>query len=120
MGAVSYLVLASLSLVVSFESLPLSAFTINALAPGFHYTGPTGYDDTDLCKCNTVTYSLLSACVACQGEEWMSYGFPFVVLLQSLGLMCLTLDGRNICSTAQRFCLPRREFPVAAENIMQF
>jgi len=26
-----------------------------------------------LCKCNTVTYSLLSACVACQGEEWISW-----------------------------------------------
>lgn len=49
------------------------SFTINPLAPGYHYTGPGGYDDTDLCKCNTVTYSLLSACIACQGEEWISW-----------------------------------------------
>jgi len=49
------------------------SFTIKALAPGYHYTGPGRYDDTDLCKCNTVTYSLLSACVACQGEEWISW-----------------------------------------------
>jgi hypothetical protein len=33
-------------------------------------------------------------------------------------LMYVTLDGRNICTTALRFCLPRREFPVAAENLM--
>ena len=37
---------------------------------------------------------------------------------ESLGLTYLTLDGRNICTTAQRFCLPRREFPVAVENLM--
>jgi hypothetical protein len=44
---------------------------------------------------------------------------PFVVLFKALGLMYLTLDGRNICTTAQRFSLPRREFPVAAENPMR-
>ncbi|KAF8491361.1 hypothetical protein F5888DRAFT_1736754 [Russula emetica] len=49
------------------------SFSIEALAPGNHYTGPSDYEDTDLCKCNTVTYSLLSACVACQGEEWISW-----------------------------------------------
>lgn len=99
--------------------ISFSAFTIDALAPGYHYTGPSDYDDTDLCMCNTVTYSLLSACVACQGEEWISYGIPFVVVFKSPGLMYLTLDGRNICTTALRFCLPRREFPVAAENLMR-
>jgi hypothetical protein len=67
------------------------AFSIKALAPGYHYTGPSDYDDSDLCKCNTVTYSLLSACVACQEEEWISYGIPFVVIIKSLGLMYLTL-----------------------------
>ncbi|KAN0119069.1 hypothetical protein V8E52_004516 [Russula decolorans] len=51
------------------------------------YTGPSDYDDSDLCKCNTVTYSLLSACVACQEEEWISYGIPFVVIIKSLGLI---------------------------------
>lgn len=39
---------------------------------------------------------------------------------KSLGLMYLTLDGRNICTTAQRFCLPRREFPVVAGNLVRF
>ncbi|KAN0119095.1 hypothetical protein V8E52_004542 [Russula decolorans] len=63
------------------------SFSIKALAPGYHYTGPSDYDDSDLCKCNTVTYSLLSACVACQEEEWISYGIPFVVVIKSLGLI---------------------------------
>lgn len=45
-------------------------------------------------------------------------GFPFVGLFKSLELKYLTLDGRNICTTAQRFCLPPREFPVATENLM--
>ena len=39
---------------------------------------------------------------------------------KSLGLTCLTLDGRNICTTAQRFCLLRREFPVVAGNLLRF
>jgi len=47
------------------------SFTIKSLAPGHHYTGPSDYDDADSCMCNTVTYSLLSACAACQGEEWI-------------------------------------------------
>jgi len=96
----------------------LSAFTIKELAPGYHYTGPSGYDDSDMCKCNTVTYSLLSACVACQGEEWITYEIPFVVLFKSLELRYLTSDGRNIYTTAQKFCPPRRELPVAAENLI--
>jgi len=48
-------------------------FTIDALIPGYSYTGPTGIDDTNLCKCNTVTYSLISACDACQGAVWTSW-----------------------------------------------
>ncbi|KAI0249314.1 hypothetical protein BJV78DRAFT_1228690 [Lactifluus subvellereus] len=31
-----------------------------------------GYDG-DLCKCNTVVYSLLSACDACQQKPWIMY-----------------------------------------------
>lgn len=43
---------------------------------------------------------------------------PFVVLFKSLGLMYLTLDGRDIYTIAQRFYRRRREFPIAAENLM--
>jgi len=48
-------------------------FSIPALQPGSSYSGPTGSDDSDLCKCNTVVYSLLSACDACQGGQWLSW-----------------------------------------------
>ncbi|KAF8267028.1 hypothetical protein EI94DRAFT_1830321 [Lactarius quietus] len=49
-------------------------FTIPSLDSGNSYTGPTGTgDDGDLCKCNTVVYSLMSACDACQGAKWFSW-----------------------------------------------
>ncbi|KAI0295644.1 hypothetical protein B0F90DRAFT_1750047 [Multifurca ochricompacta] len=46
------------------------AFTVPPLQPGNSYPGPSGIDNGDLCRCNTITYSLLSACDACQGENW--------------------------------------------------
>ncbi|KAF8477803.1 hypothetical protein DFH94DRAFT_93310 [Russula ochroleuca] len=51
------------------------SFTINRLSPGTAYTGPSGgsADDSDLCKCNGIAYSLLSACAACQGSGWISW-----------------------------------------------
>lgn len=48
-------------------------FEIPALLPQNSYTGPSGLDDGDSCKCNTVTYSLLSACAACQEGSWITY-----------------------------------------------
>ncbi|KAI0247545.1 hypothetical protein BJV78DRAFT_909637 [Lactifluus subvellereus] len=49
-------------------------FTIPPLPPGDSYTGPTGPGDAaDLCKCNTVVYSLMSACDACQGAMWLPW-----------------------------------------------
>ncbi|KAF8262511.1 hypothetical protein EI94DRAFT_1743477 [Lactarius quietus] len=42
-----------------------------SLSPGYHYVGP--YYPGDQCSCNTVSYSLFSACGACQGESWLSY-----------------------------------------------
>lgn len=48
-----------------------SAFDVGSLPSGYVYTGPDGSDNNDTCKCNTVTYSLLSACAACQGEGWV-------------------------------------------------
>ncbi|KZV73402.1 hypothetical protein PENSPDRAFT_296670 [Peniophora sp. CONT] len=35
------------------------------------YGGPT--DDSDPCECNTVFYSLISACAGCQGGTWDQY-----------------------------------------------
>jgi hypothetical protein len=49
----------------------VAAFSIPALLPQNSYTGPTGLDDGDQCKCNTVVYNLISACDACQGEPWL-------------------------------------------------
>ncbi|KAH9066328.1 hypothetical protein EDB87DRAFT_708702 [Lactarius vividus] len=46
---------------------------ITALQPQHYYTGPSGPDDDDICKCNTVVYNLISACDACQGESWIPY-----------------------------------------------
>lgn len=52
---------------------PLEAFTIEALPSGYFYGGPNDTDHSNLCECNTVTYSLISACAACQGAGWISY-----------------------------------------------
>ncbi|KAI0297400.1 hypothetical protein BC826DRAFT_165519 [Russula brevipes] len=49
------------------------SFTLDPLQPGHPYSGPSGVDNGDLCKCNTVTYSLLSACDACQQEAWIPF-----------------------------------------------
>ncbi|KAI0246209.1 hypothetical protein BJV78DRAFT_1256868, partial [Lactifluus subvellereus] len=48
-------------------------FSIAPLDSGYSYTGPSGVDDGNLCKCNTVTYSLISACDACQSETWITF-----------------------------------------------
>ncbi|KAF8465590.1 hypothetical protein DFH94DRAFT_354245 [Russula ochroleuca] len=48
-------------------------YTLSPLAPGYVYYGPYGVADADLCYCNTVGYSLFSACGACQGQEWITW-----------------------------------------------
>ncbi|KAF8503279.1 hypothetical protein F5888DRAFT_970217 [Russula emetica] len=48
-------------------------FSISPLLPQHSYLGPNGPDNGDTCKCNTVAYSLISACDACQGGQWTSY-----------------------------------------------
>ncbi|KAF8495485.1 hypothetical protein F5888DRAFT_1711245 [Russula emetica] len=54
------------------------SFTIYDLSPGgspynVGSSGTSSTQDSNLCMCNTVTYSLLSACDACQGVEWNSW-----------------------------------------------
>ncbi|KAH9991395.1 hypothetical protein BJV77DRAFT_1008208, partial [Russula vinacea] len=39
---------------------------------------PYGGADTYLCYCNTIAYSLFSACGACQGQEWNTCGIMFL------------------------------------------
>jgi hypothetical protein len=65
---------------------PLSVFIVDPLRPGYSYTGPSGIDDSDLCKCSTVGYSLISACAGCQGEDWIRYHSRPCYLLNSRGL----------------------------------
>jgi len=51
-----------------------SEFTIPRLQPSWDYTGPNLGED-NLCQCNTIVYSLVSACGGCQGSTWISYAF---------------------------------------------
>ena len=54
--------------------LVLAAFVVATLSPGQTYTGPNvTAADGDLCSCNTVVYSLMSACAACQQGQWIRY-----------------------------------------------
>jgi hypothetical protein len=88
-------------------SQPLPAFSINALLPGYSYTGPTALDGTNMCKCNTVAYNLLSACDACQSAIWISCGR--LLLRPSVHWLIRDSAGPNIRATAQQPWLPRRE-----------
>jgi len=45
-------------------------FTIEQLPQGQFYGGPSGSDD---CRCNSVYYSLISACAGCQKGTWLPY-----------------------------------------------
>ncbi|KAI0046152.1 hypothetical protein FA95DRAFT_1679988 [Auriscalpium vulgare] len=48
-------------------------FSIPALTPGHHYTGPSDAQDGNPCSCNSVSYNLISACDACQGSVWTQW-----------------------------------------------
>ncbi|KAH9984286.1 hypothetical protein BJV77DRAFT_200294 [Russula vinacea] len=49
------------------------SFTIGPLPPGYSYLGPSSADGSNLCFCNTVEYSLTSACGGCQGRTWVTW-----------------------------------------------
>lgn len=83
------------------------AFTINALLPGQSYTGPTALDGTNMCKCNTVAYNLLSACDACQGAIWITCAQ--LPLHASIHWLICNSAGPNIRVTAHQPWLLRRE-----------
>ena len=57
-----------------------AVWTFEPLPTGYHYGGPNDYWRTDLCMCNSILYSLVSACDACQGDPWSTYGSISVVL----------------------------------------
>ena len=57
-----------------YRLISFSAYEIDPLPAGYHYSGPwKGIDDRNLCECSTVGYSLISACVGCQGDKWGTY-----------------------------------------------
>ncbi|KIK49219.1 hypothetical protein CY34DRAFT_797160 [Suillus luteus UH-Slu-Lm8-n1] len=47
-------------------------FTISSLPPGTHYAAPT-VAEANSCECSTVTYSLVSACGACQNATYLTW-----------------------------------------------
>ncbi|KJA27471.1 hypothetical protein HYPSUDRAFT_937449 [Hypholoma sublateritium FD-334 SS-4] len=49
-----------------------SPFPVLPLPANSEYLGPT-LQDANPCQCNTVTYSLMSACGACQGQDYVSW-----------------------------------------------
>ncbi|KAF8465588.1 hypothetical protein DFH94DRAFT_848610 [Russula ochroleuca] len=55
-------------------------YTFYLLPQGYSYSGPDGFDASNLCYCNTVAYSLFSACGACQGQEWITCGHYLVAM----------------------------------------
>ncbi|KAI0321650.1 hypothetical protein OF83DRAFT_233079 [Amylostereum chailletii] len=47
-----------------------SSFAVDPVPVTGVYAGPSGDDIGNICSCSTVTYSLMSACGACQGGSW--------------------------------------------------
>ena len=70
-GGVSYI---TCLCVLALWSHVSAEHSLGSLPPGDVYYGANGNADADLCYCNTVAYSLFSACGACQGQEWVVYG----------------------------------------------
>ncbi|KAH9965536.1 hypothetical protein BGW80DRAFT_1254938 [Lactifluus volemus] len=62
---------------VAAECLDLHGGTpyVTPLDSNHAYSGPGLWEaeDSDLCKCNTVIYSLLSACARCQGAQTLTW-----------------------------------------------
>jgi len=46
-----------------------ASWDVDALTGNEHYTGPY-VENANYCSCSSVTYVLLSACAACQNDEW--------------------------------------------------
>jgi len=83
-GCESFTFYSCLATAESQRFISFPAFTVPTLVPGYSYTGPSGPDNSNLCKCSTIAYSLISACGGCQGAKWITYGSHS--LLDSWGL----------------------------------
>jgi hypothetical protein len=93
----------------SHSFFALTAYTIGPLQPGYSYVGPETPSEYDPCKCSTVVYSLISACDACQGAQWITYDFNIVLspLSSTAYNMSLPLGGLNTHTIVQKL-LSRR------------
>ncbi|KAH9960178.1 hypothetical protein BC827DRAFT_1209690 [Russula dissimulans] len=61
------------SVAASLEALCFGGeYVIDPLQSGHSYNGPL-YGESNSCQCNTVVYSLVSACGACQGSTWITW-----------------------------------------------
>ncbi|KAI0032210.1 hypothetical protein K488DRAFT_86078 [Vararia minispora EC-137] len=67
--------MAGIALTPCSASNGITQVSIPVLNVSSTYTGPSAAnnDTTDLCKCNSVFYSLISACGGCQGGSWVPY-----------------------------------------------
>ena len=99
------------------------AYSLQPLPSGDIYSGPSGPQGVDLCLCNTIAYSLISACDGCQAggtaADWSRYDSRSFFSFQLQGLMHLPLAGQSMRPTARRYCLPAREFPAVDVNLMR-
>ena len=95
-------------------SSSFAGYDLWALQWEWEYIGPRDKNESNLCLCNTVAYSTLCACGACQDHNWISYDSSS---LYRVSFIYLPLAGRNGWSTAPPLCLLRREFPVVAKSL---
>ena len=61
-----------IQVVLSLIFFPVG-YIVNQADPGSHYSGPT-IDNQNACQCSTVSYSLISACAACQNATVTQWG----------------------------------------------
>ena len=103
--------------------ISFAAIDLAPLPPHYAYTGPD-LEYVNKCECSTVGYSLINACVACQGQStdpcdhiMFSSQFP-----RAYGTIH-ALAGLDMCIIAQLliqklFYLLRSEFPLEVENLL--
>ena len=96
-----------------------AAYTLGPVPTGYSSYGSPGADSaSDLCYCNTVGYSIFSACAACQGDTYVPCGCILAASQLSVAYCkYLSLAGQHGLPTARRFFLLLREFLVAPESI---
>ncbi|KAK0186966.1 hypothetical protein F5146DRAFT_758987 [Armillaria mellea] len=91
-----------------------SDFSIQALPSGYHYSG-VGQIYTSDCVCNTVYYSLLNVCAACQGGSvsvWSDWDFNCTTTYQTYPVNIP--DGTAVPHYAYQSLLPNGTFNFAS------